>query len=145
VSTSRGPEVASAPAVETAGRRRQARERALGLLYEADIRSVRPAEVLSGLAALDDFALRLVEGVDAHAAEIDEVISELASGWTLDRMPALDRNVLRLATFELLHLPEVPVAVVIDEAVELAKSYSTEDSGRYVNGVLAAVAARFRG
>jgi N utilization substance protein B len=137
--------VAGPPVVETAGRRRQARERALGLLYEADIRSVRPSEVLSGLAALDDFALRLVEGVDAHAAEIDAVISELASGWTLDRMPALDRNLLRLATFELVHLPEIPVAVVIDEAVELAKSYSTEDSGRYVNGVLAAVAARFRG
>jgi N utilization substance protein B len=144
VSTSRGPEVASTPAVETAGWRRQARERALGLLYEADIRGVRPSEVLAGLAALDEFALRLVEGVDAHAAEIDEVISQLASGWTLDRMPALDRNVLRLATFELVHLPEVPVAVVIDEAVELAKGYSTEDSGRYVNGVLAAVAARFR-
>jgi transcription antitermination protein NusB len=137
VSTSRGP--------EAVGRRRQARERALSLLYEAEIREVPVSEVLRGLAVpADEFAVRLVSGVEAHAAEIDGVVSGHAAGWALDRMPALDRALLRLATFELLHLPEIPVAVVIDEAVELAKGYSTEDSGRYVNGVLAAVAARYR-
>jgi N utilization substance protein B len=137
VSTSRGPDVA--------GRRRQARERALGLLYEAEIRSVPVSRVLEDLAVpADAFAVTLVSGVEAHAAEIDAVVSGHAAGWALDRMPALDRALLRLATFELMHLPEVPVAVVIDEAVELAKGYSTEDSGRYVNGVLAAVAAHYR-
>jgi N utilization substance protein B len=137
VSTSRGPEVA--------GRRRQARERALGLLYEAEIRAVAPSDVLGELTVpADDFAVTLVSGVESHAAEIDAVVSTHAAGWALERMPALDRALLRLATFELMHLPEIPVAVVIDEAVELAKGYSTEDSGRYVNGVLAAVAARYR-
>ena len=86
-----------------------------------------------------------MEGVTANAAEIDRIVGAHSEGWTLDRMPVLDRNVLRLATFELMHLPDVPVAVVIDEAVELAKAYSTEDSGRYVNGVLAAVASECRG
>ena len=132
--------------MRSAGRRRQARERALALLYEAEARSVTPTEVLADLVVpADEFAVVLVEGVAANAAEIDRVVASHAAGWTLDRMPVLDRNVLRLATFELLHLPEVPVAVVIDEAVELAKSYSTEDSGRYVNGVLSAVAADCRG
>jgi N utilization substance protein B len=137
VSTSRGPEVA--------GPRRQARERALSLLYEAEIRSVPVSQVLHDLVVpADDFAVTLASGVESHAAEIDAVVAGHASGWTIDRMPAIDRALLRLGTFELMHLPEVPVAVVIDEAVELAKGYSTEDSGRYVNGVLAAVAARYR-
>jgi N utilization substance protein B len=128
-----------------AGRRRQARERALALLYEAETRSVAPTDVLADLVVPPDgFAAVLVEGVAANASEIDRVVSAHADGWTIDRMPVLDRTVLRMATFELLHLPDVPVAVVIDEAVELAKAYSTEDSGRYVNGVLAAVAADFR-
>lgn len=89
----------------------------------------------------DQFAMELVAGVDRHRSEIDEVIGAHARNWEVDRMPALDRAILRLATFELLHRPDVPTAVVISEAVELAKSYSTDDSGRYVNGVLAAIAA----
>lgn len=130
---------------EAAGPRRQARERALSLLYEAEIRGVAPSDVLEALAVpADAFAVTLVTGVGTNAAEIDAVVSHHAAGWAIDRMPAIDRALLRLATFELIHLPEIPVAVVIDEAVELAKGYSTEDSGRYVNGVLAAVAARYR-
>ena len=125
--------------------RHEARERALHLLYEAEAKGVDPAEVLGELAVPpDEFALALVEGVSAHGAEIDERVSARAQGWTLGRMAALDRAVLRLATFELLHRPDVPVAVVIDEAVELAKTYSTDASGGFVNGVLAAVAADVR-
>ena len=81
----------------------------------------------------------LVHGVEEHQARLDEVIAAHAKGWTLQRMPALDRIVLRIAAFELLGRPEVPVAVVLDEAVELAKRFSTDDSGRFVNGVLAAL------
>jgi transcription antitermination protein NusB len=94
--------------------------------------------------AADPFAVELVEGVAAHAGEIDATVSGHATGWTIDRMPILDRNLLRLATFELAHMPETPVGVVIDEAVELAKQYSTEASGGFVNGVLATIARRVR-
>ena len=81
----------------------------------------------------------LVNGVEANQARLDEVIAAHAKGWTLQRMPTLDRNVLRIAGFELMARPEVPVAVVLDEAVELAKRFSTDDSGRFVNGVLSAL------
>ncbi len=92
----------------------------------------------------EPYALRLARGMDARRDDIDALISRHASGWTIDRMPAIDRALLRMATYELLAEPDVPVAVVIDEAVELAKDYSTEDSGRYVNGVLASLAAEAR-
>jgi transcription antitermination protein NusB len=87
----------------------------------------------------------LVEGVAAHQERIDELIAGHARGWTLDRMPVIDRSVLRLAVFELLERPDVPIAVIIDEAVELAKRFSTDDSGRFVNGVLSAIARAVRG
>ena len=83
----------------------------------------------------------MVLGVTDHGAEVDELITRYAIDWTLDRMPVIDRTLLRMATFELLHRPDVPTAVVISEAVELAKQYSTEESGRFVNGVLASIAA----
>jgi N utilization substance protein B len=130
----------------TSGTRREARERALSLLYEAELKEL-PADAL--LAELpvhpDPFAAELVRGVAAHRAAIDEVVARFAIDWALDRMPVVDRNVLRLAVFELLHRPDTPVGAVISEAVELAKRYSTEDSGRFVNGVLASVAAESRG
>jgi N utilization substance protein B len=88
-----------------------------------------------------DYARELVEGVVAHATRIDEVISSYSRDWSLDRMPSVDRTVLRVATYELLWRDDVPDAVVIDEAVELAKSLSTDDSPGYVNGVLARVLA----
>ena len=124
------------------GSRREARERALSLLYEAELKDLTPAEVLAELAVdPDPFAAELVRGVGEYRAEIDELIGRFAIDWAIDRMPVIDRNVLRLGVFELLHRPEIPVGAVISEAVELAKRYSTEDSGRFVNGVLAGVAA----
>ena len=124
----------------SAGSRREARERALELLYEAFAKDGDVSSVLSGLAVSPDpYAVSLVRGVESRAAEIDALISAHAKGWTIDRMPVMDRTLLRMAIFELLGEPDLPVAVVISEAVELAKRYSTEDSGRFVNGVLSAV------
>jgi transcription antitermination protein NusB len=126
--------------------RSEARERALHLLYEAESRSEPPATVLAAQVLQPDaFTASLVGGVDAHQSELDTMIAARSRGWALDRMPAIDRAVLRLATYELVYQPDVPTAVVIDEAVELAKRYSTEDSGRFVNGVLAALAGEIRG
>ena len=86
----------------------------------------------------------LVRGVAEHRERLDEAIAAKATGWPLARMPVLDLNVLRLGAFELAERPDVPVAVVIDEAVELAKRFSTDDSGRFVNGVLSALAREWR-
>jgi transcription antitermination protein NusB len=128
-----------------AGSRREARERALGLLYEAEAKGITPAEVLAELPVPPDpFAAGLVAGVGAIQDRLDELIGRFAVDWAVDRMPVVDRAVLRIATFELLERPEVPTAAVISEAVELAKTYSTEDSGRFVNGVLASIAAAVR-
>jgi len=121
--------------------RRAARERALSLLYEAEAKNEDPAELLAGLAvAPDPFVVTLVEGVAQHREQIDSLIASHSRDWSLVRMPVIDRNLMRLAVFELTCRPDTPVGVVIDEAVELAKQYSTEDSGRFVNGVLSAVA-----
>jgi N utilization substance protein B len=126
-------------------RRSDARERALTLLYEAESKSIDPTEVLAAqVIAPDELTALLVGGVQAHRDELDRLIAAHARGWTVERMPTIDRNVLRIAAFELADRPDVPVAVVIDEAVELAKRFSTDDSGRFVNGVLAAVAPVLR-
>ena len=120
--------------------RSDSRERAMMLLYEADSKSVPASEVLAAqISPADDLATLLVEGVEQNLARLDEVITAHAKGWTLARMPTIDRTVLRIAGFELLGRPEVPVAVVLNEAVELAKRFSTDDSGRFVNGVLSAL------
>ena len=103
------------------------------------------SDVLDELPApADPYAAVLVQGVVQHRARIDALLSESAVGWELERMPVVDLAVLRLATYELLEEPDVPLAVVIDEAVELAGEYSTDDSGRFVNGVLSSVAAQVR-
>lgn len=126
--------------------RREARERALSLLYEAEAKEVAPAQVLADLPVPPDvFAATLVAGVGERMDEIDALISKHAIGWALDRMPAVDRAVLRLATFELIGCGDTPTAVVLSEAVDLAGGYSTDESGRFVNGVLAAVADEIRG
>ncbi|MDP2292143.1 MAG: transcription antitermination factor NusB [Actinomycetota bacterium] len=126
--------------------RTDARERALILLYEAESKGVASADVLAAqISPADELTTQLVEGVAANQAEIDAAISAHAKGWTLQRMPTIDRNVLRIAAFELLGRPDVPVAVVLDEAVELAKRFSTDDSGRFVNGVLSALVPVLRG
>jgi N utilization substance protein B len=92
----------------------------------------------------DEFTVELVEGVETHQAELDDTIRRFARDWKLERMPALDRALLRLGIFELQHRPEIPTGAVITEAVELAKRFSTEESGRFVNGMLAAVAVEAR-
>ena len=121
--------------------RSQSRERALSLLYEAETKSIPVAEVLDAqIDPADELTRTLVEGVSDHLGRIDTLIAEKATGWSIERMPALDRLLLRMATFELIARSEVPFAVIIDEAVELAKRFSTDDSGRYVNGVLSAIA-----
>ena len=125
--------------------RSNARERALHVLYEAEAKSIAAEVVLAAqILAVDEMTVAIVSGVAARAVAIDELISEHATGWTLARMPSIDRNVLRIGCYELLGRPEVPVAVVINEAVELAKTFSTDESGRFVNGVLSAIAAVVR-
>jgi len=125
--------------------RSDARERALSLLYEAESKDLSARSVLAALPVPPDGRVTaLVEGVEDHQAELDTLIAEHARNWSLERMPAIDRNVLRIALFELLGRPDVPVAVVIDEAVELAKRFSTDDSGRFVNGMLSAIAPKLR-
>jgi N utilization substance protein B len=128
-----------------ASSRRQARERALSLLYEAEAKGVAPADVLSALPLEPaPFAIALVAGVGEHGAEIDGYISRFSKGWAIDRMPALDRALLRIAIFELTHRPDVPTGAVLSEAVDLASRYSTEESGRFVNGVLGQIAREVR-
>jgi N utilization substance protein B len=120
--------------------RSDARERALYLLYEAYSKGIAPVDALA-VQVLEPDALTtlLVVGVGEHVEQLDAAIAARAKGWTLVRMPVLDLNILRLGAFELAHRPDVPVAVAIDEAVELAKRFSTDDSGRFVNGVLSAL------
>ena len=127
------------------GSRREARERALSLLYEAEVKELTPSALLEELPLqAEPFVVDLVQGVGVHQARIDELIGRFAIDWTLDRMPAVDRNLLRLAVYELLERHDVPLGAVISEAVELAKRYSTDESGRFVNGVLASVAHEVR-
>lgn len=143
--------------------RRHARRMALDALYEAEIRDHLPIETFEaqqaegrvvpgadeGAAVEDDpelhdeavvYGRSLVEGVQLHHAEIDEILTRHADRWAIDRMPVIDRTLLRIAMFELLWGQDIPVAVAINEAVELAKDLSTEDSGRFINGLLGKVA-----
>jgi N utilization substance protein B len=123
--------------------RRKARKRALDVLYEADLRGLEPTEVLADYVnRLPErpehlaYAMTLVEGVAAHADRIDELIGSYAEGWTLERMPPVDRNLARIAVFELLWVDDVDHPVAITEAVELARQMSTDDSPRFLNGLL---------
>ena len=126
--------------------RHQARERALSLLYEGDLKGEPPSVVLAGLAVPPaPYTVTLLGAVEARGPEIDRLIGDAAIGWEVDRMAVVDRNVLRLAVAELLGEPDLPVAVILNEAVELATGYSTDESGRFVNGVLATLATGIRG
>jgi len=124
--------------------RRQARRQALGILYQADVTGSDPHLVLEGWERVgkpvDPFAGELVEGVAAHRSEIDELLERSAEEWTVHRMASLDRTILRIACFELIHQPDTPPGAAIDEAVEAAKELSTEDSSRFVNGILGHIA-----
>ena len=130
--------------------RSKARKRALDILFSADLRQLPIAESLAAEAARAQnepdrenswlYARDIVDGVIEHGEQIDEAITGVARGWTLERMPAVDRAILRAAAWELLYNDEVPSGVVISEAVELASSLSTDDSGSFVNGVLSSIA-----
>jgi transcription antitermination protein NusB len=122
--------------------RHQQRERALSLLYEAELKGESPLRVLDDLAVPPDpFVRTLVERSVGNREEADRRIAGASVGWPLERMAVIDRLVLRMAVSELLDPDGPPVAVVIDEAVELVKAYSTDESGRFVNGVLSTIAA----
>lgn len=120
------------------------------MLYQADVLDVPIPEIVNAAAARAAnepdrlaswvYAREIVDGVVDHREEIDELISSYAQGWTIERMPNVDRAILRLASWEILHNAEVPAAVAINEAVGLAKEYSTDDSSRFVNGVLGRIA-----
>jgi N utilization substance protein B len=129
--------------------RHQARKRAVDLLFEAEARGVTAAEAADGrialaevnsdVAHLNPYTVTVARGVSEHAPHIDELISSHLQGWTLERLPAVDRAILRVAVWELLHADDVPPAVAVDEAVELAKELSTDESPGFVNGVLGQV------
>lgn len=125
-------------------RRRDARRLAVSILYQADLAGRPPAEVLDEHRALGSrvpgFAEQLVTGVEENRQELDRLIGEHAEGWTVPRMAAVDRAVLRVACYEILFREDIPAAVAIDEAVATAKVFSTRDSGRFVNGVLGRIA-----
>uniref|UniRef100_A0A7V4DGA1 Transcription antitermination protein NusB n=1 Tax=Candidatus Caldatribacterium californiense TaxID=1454726 RepID=A0A7V4DGA1_9BACT len=123
--------------------RRKARELALQVLFQKDLRRKGVDDILPYTplpASWDEdtrgFFLTLVRGVEEKEKEIDRLITEIAEGWPLHRMATIDRNILRLATYEIVFLPEIPASVSINEAVELGKKYGTEESGRFINGVL---------
>jgi transcription antitermination protein NusB len=124
--------------------RTKARKRALDVLFAAELRGESATEALDraiaeGEAPTNDYTVVLVRGVEEHRARIDEVLASYSEGWTLDRMPAVDRNVLRLGVWELLWTEDVPDAVAISEALALVTELSTDESPQFVNGVLGAV------
>ncbi len=154
--------VAETSRTNQVGARRRAREFCLALIFAADVGRQPPVRILDRAEALldtlmalwdlnareaaklgteiQDYGRALAEQYFAHAREVDELISSYSEGWAVSRMPAVDRNLLRMALAEMLYEPEVPVGVTIDEAVELAKEYGTEESGKFINGILGAVA-----
>ena len=131
--------------------RTKARKRALDVLFSADVRDISITEALEAeaeraasepdRAASWLYAREILDGVIDHSAEIDETIETYARGWSLERMPDVDRAIVRIAVWEILYNPEVPGAVAVDEAVEAAKTLSTEESSSYVNGLLATIAS----
>ena len=129
------------------GARTKSRKRALDILFEADQRGVNVQGLLlerlarpMAQTALPEYAVTLVEGVVRNWSEINDLLATYSQGWTVERMPAVDRAILRLATWEVVYSDEVPDAVAIDEAVELAKTLSTDESPVFVNGLLARIA-----
>ena len=127
--------------------RRKARQTALELLYEREIWGNTIAAVIEKHARtepekpLPAFGRRLLEGIEGHRGTIDEVIDKYSENWVLERLPLVDRNILRIAIYEMLYEPSIPFSVSINEAIELAKLYGSPDSGKFINGVLGNVAA----
>jgi len=131
--------------------RRKARAAALQILFQMDMRNKKLEEVIPYFEIPKEwdedtlsFFFRLVQGVENKKKEIDEVLSQASEEWPLYRMANVDRNILRLAIFEIVFLPDVPVSVAINEAVELGKKYGTEESGKFVNGVLGKLAKNLK-
>jgi len=126
--------------------RHQARKRAVDLLFEAEARGLTPVEVVDlrtalaeakpEVAPLHSYTVAVARGVSEHTAHIDDLITSHLQGWTLDRLPAVDRAILRVSVWELLYADDVPEPVAVDEAVELAKDLSTDESPGFINGVL---------
>jgi N utilization substance protein B len=120
--------------------RSKARKRALDFLYEAEIKKVAASQLFESRKATDlsqeAYVQVLLLGVNDHALKLDELINTYSEGWDMDRMPAVDRNIMRIAIFEILWVSDVDLKVAVDEAVELAKSLSTDESANYINGVL---------
>ncbi len=129
-------------------RRHDARRQAIDILYQADVLGELPLDVAEEWAAagrkIAPFARQLVEGVADHVEEIDRILGDHAKDWTVPRMPSLDRTILRVGCYELRFREDIPAGAAIDEAVETAKRLSTEDSGRFVNGVLGKIAREER-
>ncbi len=125
------------------GSRRRSREMAIQVLYQVDVAQNDISEALRVFCehfeapeSIRDFAIELAAGAHKHRAEIDALIKRFSEHWRLERMPAVDRNILRLAVFELLHRPDIPAKVSINEAVDLGKKFGSEDSGSFINGIL---------
>ena len=125
--------------------RRKARKRALDFLYEADLRDASPLELYASREkeelSQESYVENLLQGVTAHREKLDELIITYTQGWDMDRMPAIDRNLLRLAMYEILWEPDLDEKIAINEAVELASELSTDESSGYINGVLGRIAA----
>ncbi len=156
------PDLPRTSRVGQIGARRRARELCLALVFAGDVGRQDPGQLLKQTRSIMDmlieqwnldrdevaklspeieaYSRRLAELYFAHSVSIDELISRYSEGWTLVRMPAVDRNILRVALAEMLYVPDVPTSVTVDEAVELAKEYGTEESGKFINGILGAVA-----
>lgn len=125
------------------GLRRKARELALQALYLTDVAKSEPEKAFAGVCygqtindKTRDFVWKLLTGTLEHRAHLDELIVQVSANWEIQRMAALDRNILRLGAYEILYEVDTPISVVIDEAVEIAKLFSTDDSGKFVNGIL---------
>ena len=131
--------------------RTKARKRAVDAIFASDLRKVDPAQLLETTAGtvadrqnqdeIFGYARLIVDGVVEHHEEIDDMLETYSNDWAIDRMPVLDRAILRVALWEILHNPDVPDGVAINEAVELAKEYSTDDSGAFINGLLSKIAS----
>jgi len=130
--------------------RRKARRIALEILYQTEITGNSLEQVLANreniaqLPPPSDFCFRIVEGVGKHKVEIDKMIETYADNWSVERMPILDRNIIRISLYEMLYEKDIPFSVSINEAVELAKAYGTEESSKFINGVLGKIASDFK-
>ncbi len=128
--------------------RHKARRQAMQILYQREITGISAQAILADGSYStedgepDDFCRTLVAGVEEHLTEIDAIVGETSEHWSVSRMPLVDRNILRIATYELLYAEDVPPSVAINEAVELAKVYGGDDSSKFVNGVLGRIAER---